>query len=169
MYNIQSESDKLCEGVGECDCEGCNCPAPYDGEHCENLVRQHLCDTHTHVYTRIYTYTHTHTHTRTHARTHARTHTHTHTHTFQILEDCFDIATELEIERCILEEKNRTNDNSVCQTCSFSLINVVNVSCVVLIPESEQPRTSDVDEVERIIEEFAAKELTGRYILPLPQ
>ena len=79
----------------------------------------------------------------------------------QGLEECFDIATEPEIERCILDEKSRAEENSQCQTCSFSVINVVNISCVLIIPENEQPRSSDQDVVERRIEEFAAEELAG--------
>ena len=60
---------------------------------------------------------------------------------------------------CVLDEKNRRGqDRETCQTCVTSL---VNVSCVVIIPESEQPTVTDTTETETAIEEFASQELTG--------
>jgi hypothetical protein len=75
--------------------------------------------------------------------------------------DCGSLVADDEAGVCVLDEKNRRGqDRETCQTCVTSL---VNVSCVVIIPESEQPTVTDTTETETAIEEFASQELTGDF------
>ena len=58
---------------------------------------------------------------------------------------------------CILDEKDR--DDEICQECVFDDINRATISCVLIIPESEQPGVDD--ESEAVIIEFAENNLPG--------
>ena len=65
---------------------------------------------------------------------------------------------EEEAALCVLDEKRRSGDErETCQRCQMS---IVNVSCVVIIPESEQ--TTGDDEISSAIEEFATNKLSGQ-------
>ena len=59
-------------------------------------------------------------------------------------------------EMCVLNEYR--NSRETCETCQLS---IVNVSCVIVIPESERPMVITGDEMEDAIEEFASKRLDG--------
>ena len=72
--------------------------------------------------------------------------------------DCDTLVKEEEAALCILDEKRRSGDErETCQRCQMS---IVNVSCVVIIPESEQ--TTSADEISSTIEEFATAKLSGQ-------
>jgi hypothetical protein len=75
------------------------------------------------------------------------------------LRECFDIGTAQEIEKCITERG--TEDPRKCQICSFSITNVVNISCVLLISSQDAPNSDSDAESMRVVEEFAAKNLQG--------
>ena len=75
---------------------------------------------------------------------------------------CTTLVTDAEAEECILYEKDgEGRDSDECQICQLSFIAEVNVSCVVIIPENEQPTTDVEDDFEVIIEDFAGKILGG--------
>ena len=57
---------------------------------------------------------------------------------------------------CVLDEFR--NRRETCETCQLS---IVNVSCIAVIPENEEPMGITGDELERRIEEFASKRLEG--------
>ena len=55
---------------------------------------------------------------------------------------CSTLVNKNDAKVCILDEKMRTDTaRGTCQTCITSS---VNISCVIIIPESEQPTTTDM-------------------------
>lgn len=80
--------------------------------------------------------------------------------------DCDDLVTNDEAARCILPVKN-SPDEKRCEICEFRINTNVNVSCVGIIPVNDQPTSSDMDVVEREIEEFAGKLFDGMYIMSI--
>ena len=60
---------------------------------------------------------------------------------------------------CILDEKDR--DDEICQECVFDDINEATISCVLIIPQSEQPVDDESDKAEAIIIEYAEENLPG--------
>ena len=64
---------------------------------------------------------------------------------------------EEKAEMCVVDVKDISgNESETCQMCQLS---IVNVSCIVIIPEGEQPTSNE--EIAGTIEEFASKELPG--------
>ena len=73
---------------------------------------------------------------------------------------CTTLLTDAEAEECILYEKDgEGRDSEECQICQLN--SIAEVSCVVVIPENEQPTTDVEDDFEVMIEEFAGKILGG--------